>query len=157
MKTSKSIWRFCQVFVGFLQNLNSFCSWLWTEISLIKISEVRVLTVASLIRDAKVTQRTRSSSSPAIFPRPHPRHFSLSSPEKQLFWQFSSFFLNFFYKKCVTPQWLVSSMPFSFPFHLPVQFYNKLFSQASMLKSYWPIHFQIISPTFQIFLIRSVT
>ena len=51
----------------------------------------------------------------------------------------------------------VSSMPFRFPFKLPFQFYNKLFSQANMLKSYWPIHFQIISPTFQIFLIRSVT
>ena len=58
---------------------------------------------------------------------------------------------------CAIEQWLVSSMPFRFSFHLPVLFYNKYISQANMLKFSWPIHFQIISPTFQIFLIRSVT
>ena len=53
--------------------------------------------------------------------------------------------------------WHVSSMPFRFPFHLPVLFYNYYFSEINMLKSCWPIHFQIISPTFQKSLIRCAT
>ena len=52
---------------------------------------------------------------------------------------------------------LVSSMPFRFPFHLPVLLYNYYFSEINMLKSCWPIHFQIISPTFQKNLIRCAT
>ena len=51
---------------------------------------------------------------------------------------------------------LVSSMPFRFPFHLPVLFYNNYFSPANMLTSCWPIHFKIISPIFQKDLIRYV-
>ena len=48
-------------------------------------------------------------------------------------------------------------MSFQFPFHLPVLFYNEYYSKANILKSCWPINFQIISTTFQKFLIRSVT
>ena len=47
---------------------------------------------------------------------------------------------------------LVSSMPFRFPFHLPVPFLNGYFSWVSILKPCWPIifksfqqHFSIIS------------
>ena len=47
-------------------------------------------------------------------------------------------------------------MPFRFPFHLPVLFYNDHFIQVNMFKSCWPIHFEIISPTFQKGLIRCV-
>ena len=54
-------------------------------------------------------------------------------------------------------QGLVSSMHFRFPFHLPVLFNNYYSSEINMLKSCWPIHFQIISPTFQKDLIRCAT
>ena len=64
--------------------------------------------------------------------------------------------VHFQMSKIGEKHWLVSSMTFRFPFHLLVLFYNKYFSQVSILKSCWPIHFQIISPTFQKKLIRSV-
>ena len=59
--------------------------------------------------------------------------------------------------KINTILWLVSSMPFQFPFHLPVLFYNYYFSEIIMLKSCWPIHFQIISPPSQKKLTRCTT
>ena len=55
--------------------------------------------------------------------------------------------VHFQMSKIGEKHWLVSSMTFRFPFHLLVLFYNKYFSQVSILKSCWPIHFQIISPT----------
>ena len=55
-------------------------------------------------------------------------------------------------KRGAEVQRLVSSMPFWFPFHLLVLFYNRV----NMLKSCWPIHFQIISPTFQEKMIKCV-
>ena len=52
---------------------------------------------------------------------------------------------------------LVSSMPFRFPFHLPVLFYNYYFTKINKLTSCWPIHFQIILPTFQKKLMKCAT